>query len=73
MPKPTAEIANERRSSCEGKDELSSLPRPLSLQMGPTVIFLNACGDPDAVALTEEWKPKFTVVRGKVPEFYGWQ
>lgn len=40
-------------------------PHPLSLQMGPEVIFRNAAGDTEAQAMTEEWQPRFHVVRVK--------
>lgn len=48
-------------------------PHPLSLQMGPDVIFRNAIGDTEAQAMTEEWRPKFNVVvLSKVQEDSSW-
>lgn len=61
MAKPTdARFGNEKRYISEDQSSgLDTLARPLSLQMGPEVIFLNACGDEDAQALTEAWRPQF--------------
>ena len=80
MPKPTnVRIGIEKRSSSRGADNLESLSsldgvRPLSLQMGPTVIWLNALGDKEAQAIVESWRPCLAVtIVAELPEGRAWE
>jgi hypothetical protein len=36
--------------------------RPRSLTMSPALIFANAIGEPDAVAITAAWKPSWRCI-----------
>lgn len=57
----------------EDGDPLLERPNPQSLTMGPSVIFRNALGEPEACAMTEEWRPRFTVKSVSViEEFSTW-
>jgi hypothetical protein len=47
--------------------------RPLSLQMGPTVIWLNALGDIDARAIVDAWAPRFNITTVATLEESTWQ
>ena len=45
-----------------------------SLSMGPKIIWANAIGDPEAVAIVAEWRPKFScTVVSTLPEHIGWE
>jgi len=47
--------------------------RPRSLTMGPSLIFANAMGEPDAMAITEAWRPHFEGITLDVIEHRPWQ
>ena len=78
MPKTNVRIGNEKRSLSKGSnipEDLNPLDgaRPLSLQMGPTLIWLNALGDIEARAITEAWRPRFMIKTVTSIEEVPWQ
>jgi hypothetical protein len=65
--------------SCEEQNKADKLAPPSftsqpSLSMGPKIIFANAIGDPEAVAIVNEWRPNFGVtIVDKLPEDSNWE
>jgi hypothetical protein len=63
--------------SAEAETNSSQPPlheRPRSLTMGPALIFANAIGEREAVAIVNEWRPKFVcTVVSTLPEHVGWE
>jgi hypothetical protein len=50
--------------SCKEQNKADKLPK---------IIFANAIGDPEAVAIVAEWRPKFScTVVNTLPEHVGW-
>ena len=50
-----------------------SLQTQPSLSMGANVIIANAMGDPNAMALVEAWRPRFTIKTVTSIEEVPWQ
>lgn len=47
--------------------------RPRSLTMGPSLIFANAVGEPEAMVITAAWQPRWHVIYAEVIEERSWQ
>lgn len=64
MSQPSAFPPAERLTGKGSKvaEHCSPPTLPLSLSMGPTVIYANAAGDPEAQAIVAAWQPRFKVM-----------